>query len=274
MLSPLDVLPSWVGVLAFTLIPATVAVLLHAVFRRYVPARVLIAHHDVAGFLVAVVGVLYAVVLGFIVVTAWTAFDGAQRNADSEASNVGELFVLAGTFPEPDSTQMRRALADYAFQVRDVEWPMLERGLQDARARDLGLRAFQSFADMRWQSNSISDAVRESVTRQIVFKDFHHLSVARRQRLLDASDGLDPVLYFALILGGMIVLAFAFLFGVENPAPQLLMTGLLAGLIGLLIGLIVEFDRPYSSSIRVAPDAWDLVIANNHLERYRTDASK
>ena len=31
---------------------------------------------------------LLAVVLGFIVVTAWTAFDGAQRNADSEASDV------------------------------------------------------------------------------------------------------------------------------------------------------------------------------------------
>ncbi len=274
MLSPLDVLPSWVGVLAFTLIPALGAVLVHAVFRRYVPARVLIAHHDVAGFLVAVVGVLYAVVLGFSVVTAWTAFDAAQRNADSEASDVAELFVLAGTFPDPDRTLIRRGLADYAFQVRDVEWPMLERGLQDNRARDLGLGAFETFADMRWHSNNISDAVRESVTRQVAFKDFHHLSVARRQRLLDASDGLQPVLYFALILGGLIVLAFAFLFGVENPVPQLLMTGLLAGLMGLLIGLIAEFDRPYSSAIRVAPDAWDFVIANNHMERYRTQASK
>jgi len=270
MLSPLDVLPAWLGILAFTLIPATIAVLLHAIFRRYVPARVLIAHHDVAGFLVAVVGVLYAVVLGFIVVTAWSAFDGAQRNADTEASAVAELFVLAGTFPEPDRTQIRRALADYAFEVRDVEWPMLDRGEQDIRARDLGLAAFRAFADMKWHATNITEAVRESVTQTAVFKDFHHLSVARRQRLLDASGGLEPVLYFSLVLGGLFVLAFAFLFGVENAVPQLVMTGLLAGLIGLLIGLIAEFDRPFGSAIRVTPEAWNFVIKNNDMERYRT----
>ncbi len=266
----LDVLPGWAGILVFTLFPAIGAVLLHAVFRRYVPPRALIAHHDVAGFLVAVVGVLYAVVLGFIVVTAWAQFDSAQRNADSEASNVAELFVLAGTFPEPDRTQIRRALADYAFRVRDVEWPLLARGEQDPMARDYGLAAFKTFADMSWPHMDVSDTVRESVVRQAAFTDFHELSVSRRQRLLDAEGGLQPELYFALVLGGMMVLAFAFLFGVENPLPQLIMTGLLAGLIGLLIGLVAEFDRPFGSAIRVTPDAWNFVIENNDMEHYRT----
>ena len=68
----------------------------------------------------------------------------------------------------------------------------------------------------------------------------------------------------------MMVLAFAFLFGVENPLPQLIMTGLLAGLIGLLIGLVAEFDRPFGSAIRVTPDAWNFVIENNDMEHYRT----
>jgi len=92
--------------------------------------------------------------------------------------------------------------------------------------------------------------------------------VRRRQRMLDALGGLDSVLYFALVLGGLMVLAFAFLFGVERAVPQLLMTGLLAGLIGLLIGLIAEFDRPFGAAIRVSPEAWTLVIENNGMEHY------
>ena len=56
--------PGWVVLLVFMLVPAAVAVAIHAVVRALVPAEKLLPHHDVAGFLVAVVGVLYAVVLG------------------------------------------------------------------------------------------------------------------------------------------------------------------------------------------------------------------
>lgn len=264
----LDALPAWLGILMFTLVPAFAAVGAHAVFRRYVPAKELIAHHEVAGFLVAVVGVLYAVVLGFIVVMAWEAFDTAQRNADAEAGVVGELFVLSDTFPEPSRTKLRRELSDYAYEVRDVEWPMLSSGEQDHRARELVVEAFETVTDMPWKTKGVSEAVRESVERSATLSDFHELGVRRRQRMLDALGGLDSVLYFALVLGGLMVLAFAFLFGVERAVPQLLMTGLLAGLIGLLIGLIAEFDRPFGAAIRVSPEAWTLVIDNNGMEHY------
>jgi hypothetical protein len=264
----LDALPAWLGILMFTLVPAFAAVGAHAVFRRYVPAKELIAHHEVAGFLVAVVGVLYAVVLGFIVVMAWEAFDTAQRNADAEAGVVGELFVLSDTFPEPSRTKLRRELSDYAYEVRDVEWPMLSSGKQDHRARELAVEAFETVTEMPWKTQGVSEAVRESVERSATLSDFHELGVRRRQRMLDALGGLDSVLYFALVLGGLMVLAFAFLFGVERAVPQLLMTGLLAGLIGLLIGLIAEFDRPFGAAIRVSPEAWTLVIDNNGMEHY------
>lgn len=264
----LDALPAWLGILMFTLVPAFAAVGAHAVFRRYVPAKELIAHHEVAGFLVAVVGVLYAVVLGFIVVMAWEAFDTAQRNADAEAGVVGELFVLSDTFPEPSRTKLRRELSDYAYEVRDVEWPMLSSGKQDHRARELAVEAFETVTEMPWKTQGVSEAVRESVERSATLSDFHELGVRRRQRMLDALGGLDSVLYFALVLGGLMVLAFAFLFGVERAVPQLLMTGLLAGLIGLLIGLIAEFDRPFGAAIRVSPEAWTLVIENNGMEHY------
>jgi hypothetical protein len=265
----LGALPAWLGVLLFTLVPAILAVGAHAIFRRFVRPSYLIEHHDVAGFIVAVVGVLYAVVLGFVVVTVWSSFDTAQRNADAEAGVVGELFVLSQTFPEPARTRVRGLLADYAYEVRDREWPILGKGLQDPKAREFALAAFEAVNTMPWPKNDDVAAIKESVVRTAAFNDFHELGVRRRQRLLDAGGGIQSVLYFALVVGALIVLAFAFLFGVERALPQLVMTGLLAGLMGLLIGLVAEFDRPFNAAVRVSPDAWTLVIENNDMDRYR-----
>src|SRR6185312_12227705 len=88
-------LPAWLVLLLFAVVPALVTVGLHAIFRSFVVADRLIPHHDVAGFLVGIAGVLYAVVLGFLVITVWVSFDSAQATADLEASDVAELFTFA-----------------------------------------------------------------------------------------------------------------------------------------------------------------------------------
>jgi hypothetical protein len=267
----LKIVPDWVGILLYTAVPAVILVAAHAVFRRYVPAQRLIPHHEVAGFLVAVVGVLYAVVLGFLVVTAWSAFDTAQRNADLEASDVAEVFLIARALPEPARSHLRSLMADYAFEVRDHEWPMLADGGQDRVARELLLEAFDTIAAMPIAASaSTGEAMRQSAIHDAAFATFRDLSAQRRQRLLDAENHVQFALYFSLVLGALLVFAFVFLFGVERSAPQLTMTGLVAGSIGLLFGLIVELDRPYGNGIRVTPTAFTFIIETNHLAKYRT----
>ncbi|MGZ3499054.1 MAG: bestrophin-like domain, partial [Vulcanimicrobiaceae bacterium] len=58
--------------------------------------------------------------------------------------------------------------------------------------------------------------------------------------------------------------------GITNQTLQLTMTALVAASIGLLFGVIVSLDRPYTGSIRVSPEAWTLIIENNHLANYRS----
>jgi hypothetical protein len=253
-------LPAWLVLVLFAFVPGLVTVVLHAIFRRYVVADRLIPHHDVAGFLVGIAGVLYAVVLGFLVVTVWVSFDSAQVTADLEASDAAELFSFAGVLPQPARSELRQAMADYAFEVRDHEWALLVYDRQDLRARSVYRTALPIIA-----SSAIRPALQQSALTTL-----HELSVHRRQRLITAGTGLPEALYVALIAGAAIVMAFAFLFGVDNKALQFTMTFLIAAMIGLLFGTIVCLDRPYSGPLRVSPAAWTLVIENNDLARYRT----
>jgi hypothetical protein len=257
--------------LLFTLIPALIAVGIHAIFRRYVTADRLIPHHDVAGFLVGIAGVLYAVVLGFVVITVWVSFDSAQVTADLEASDAAELFTMASVFPDPARTRLRQAMANYAFEVRDREWPMLVYGRQDIQARSFYRYALPIIASIATGSHrSASFANSLMPVEQSALTTLHELSVHRRQRLISAGAGLPSDLYITLVAGAVIVLVFALLFGVDNKALQFTMTFLITAMIGLLFGTIVSLDHAYSGPIRVSSHAWTLVIENNELARFRT----
>lgn len=262
--------PAWVVLLMFAVIPGLAVVGLHAIFRRFVSPDKLIPHHDVAGFLVGIAGVLYAVVLGFLVVTVWVSFDSAQATADLEASDVGELFNFASVFPEPARAHLRQAMADYAFEVRDKEWPLLIFDRQDLRARSVYRTALPIIASITTRSKGTTSFPAMLAIQQSALTTLHELSVHRRQRLINAESGLPGALYVGLIVGAIIVLIFAFLFGVDKKALQFTMTFLITAMIGLLFGTIVSLDRPYSGPIRVSSQAWTLVIENNDLADYRT----
>jgi hypothetical protein len=263
-------IPAWIVLLLFAVIPGLAVAGLHAVFRRFVPPDKLIPHHDVAGFLVGIAGVLYAVVLGFLVVTVWVSFDSAQANADLEASDVAELFNFAGVLPEPAREHLRQLMADYAFEVRDKEWPMLVFDRQDLRARSFYRTALPVIASITSGTPAQGNASGMVALQQSALTTLHELSVHRRQRLISAETGLPEALYVGLVAGAVIVLFFAFLFGVDNKMLQFSMTFLIAAMIGLLFGTIVSLDRPYSGPMRISPQAWTLVIENNDLANYRT----
>jgi len=258
--------PGWLVLVVFMVVPAAFAVAVHAVVRALVPAEKLLPHHDVAGFLVAVVGVLYAVVLGFLVISVWSGFDAAQRNADAETNDVAEILHLVRSMPDDTRKRERRLLGEYAYEVRDVEWPMLERTEEDLRARALMVAALEVVASAQVPSGTPpTEAQRQATLRTIALENFRELAGHRRLRILDSRSHVEPTLYFTIIAGGLVLLTFVYLFGVQSRTLQFLMTALVAAMIGLMVGIIFELDRPFWGALHVSPHAWTLLIQDNRL---------
>jgi hypothetical protein len=69
--------------------------------QRFVPHHVREAHNDVAGFIFAAVGVLYAVLLGFVVITVWTNNDAARQTTFKEADALAGIYWISRDLPAP-----------------------------------------------------------------------------------------------------------------------------------------------------------------------------
>jgi len=253
----------------FALIFAIVAVLAHSILRRHLPPpERLSENHDVAGFLMGVVGVLYSVVLGFLVGTVWTAFASAQQTTDLEAGYVADAFNFASQLPLPERRALQRTIARYAITVRDADWTALASRGADTTG-PLLYQAYHLAVLAHPPANANSAQILETNTlRTALIDSLRQLGDARRLRLVQSRSRLPQGLLEALLLGAVGVMAFTFMFGVKSYLKQMMLTALLAGSIGLFFGLIVELSTPYTGAIQVSRDSLKFVIVNNHLAEY------
>src|SRR5918995_3760044 len=98
------------------------------VVQRLVPAEKRQEHNEVAGFLYAVVGIVYAVLLALLVIAVWEQYQKARETVESEANGVAEIAWLAHRLPEPEHHELQEDARTYAHEVVDEEWPLMEQG--------------------------------------------------------------------------------------------------------------------------------------------------
>ncbi len=65
------------------------------------------AQNDIAGFIYAVVGVIYAVLLAFTVIMVWEEFSDTKLLVDREAASLGDLYQLAEQMPAQQRQPIR-----------------------------------------------------------------------------------------------------------------------------------------------------------------------
>jgi len=244
-------LPELVDELLILALVVACSVGLHAFLQRRFRTEVLQRHNDVAGYLFSAVGVLYAVVLGFVVVVVWQKYDATVSNVISEVDGGADLYHVMDGFPAATRDAVRSDVRGYARALITKEWPAMDKN------QDVPQAAAPMLEDMSYRINIFQPrTMGESNAQQAASAAVQRLFDARRERLIRAAPSVPFVLWFALIAGGLSMLAFCVIFGVENRPAQLTMTAILMGLIGILFVVIYEFATPFSGSVKISADGW------------------
>jgi hypothetical protein len=237
-------------------VPVLVAVAGLVVVQRLVPPERREGQNDVAGFIYAVLGVAYAVLLAFVVIAVWQDYQTAKTNVDSEANELAGVYFLASQLPEPDRTRLQDLVQTYARVVVEEEWPMMEQGQRSPRAdsvvRQLRLKLLQF--DPRTKG--------EQVLYERGLTQLHDAADARRSRLLEVREGIPELLWVVIVGGGVITVSFTYLFGLKSNVAHALMVAALTLLICAILFTIGEFDYPFSGVVEIRPDAFREVLGS------------
>jgi hypothetical protein len=218
--------------------------------------------NDVAGFIYAVLGVAYAVLLGLMLIAVWEKWNAAEDITTEEANELAGIFYFAHALPQPEGRHIQELVRSYSEVVVEEEWPLMAQGksspkawatLDELRGTILGLNpptAQQTGYDqMRYNQ---------------MLEQLHSLGDARRERLLVADQGLPVILWIVLILGGVITVGFTYLFGLQNTMVHVLMVAALAMIISLSLFTVAALDYPFNGDIRIHPAPYEQDLERFH----------
>ena len=235
--------------------------------QRLVPATSRQPHNDVAGFIYAALGVIYAVLLALVVIAVWEEYRAASETVEQEANALAEIFWLGHRLPEPEGSHIQELARSYAQDVIDEEWPLMEQGQAPLMTQTQGTPAGWTLID-EIRANLQQFQPQTPADEQLYAEGLdqvQRLADARRMRLVAAEEGVPAVLWSVLIFGGVAAIGFTYLFGLENTWAHRLMVLTLAAVIGLVLFTIGAMEHPFSGGARIGTGAFDLV-----LERFET----
>jgi hypothetical protein len=225
-----------------------VSVIALVIVRRNITLERLKRNNEVAGFIYAVVGVIYAVILAFVVVVVWEQFSDARQAVREEAGEIGDLYRHVSLLPENNRMNFQNALARYAHTIVNDEWPLMADG-HESTITDSALKTIWRHVESLRPEGDYEQTVFAATIDHL-----DHMSVDRRLRLLSSEDTVPGVMWMLLIGGGVITVGFAFFFGTESLAAHALMIGSLAGMVAMALLLIASLDHPFAGIIQVDAD--------------------
>ncbi len=218
--------------------------------RKRVELSVLRSYHEVAGYLLSVIGTLYAVLLGFVVVDSMSKFDRARVLVEEEANGIANVFFLADNFPDKQRHEIHMMCLKYCDAVVNDEWTTMREG-KPSKAAIEEIRGL-------WQVISRFEPANQN--QQSLFEamlvGMQEIATNRRLRIITALYGTSPVMIAVLVVGAIITVMFTYFFGLENLRTQVIMTGLVTVTLSLNLCLVLLYGFPFRTGVEVQPIAF------------------
>lgn len=247
--------PAWLLCFIMVVLYVGISIASLLIIRKFYPHNKCKLHNDIAGFIFATLGVIYAVLLAFIVVITWQDFDKAENITISEANCIAALYRDATPFPAEFRTELKSELTNYVNAIINEEWQTMAKGQRSASVQNIQEELWKLYGGFQPKNETQKIFFTESV------KKLNLAAEMRRQRIIYASTGINPLLYFVLIFGSLITIAFTMLFGTENIIPHLIMVSLLAAMIAITLFSVIAMDYPFTGDISITPDVFTNMLS-------------
>jgi hypothetical protein len=215
------------------------------IVRRTAPDGSYFADGDRAAGVFGVLATGFAVLLGLVVVLAFTSYDASRSGAEDEATIVGQQYEVAQLMAPPGGRRLAAELVCYARSVVYQEWPQMESGHQPDGLNPWGAELFRTLRGIAPQTASEQAAYGKWLDQRLDRES------ARSARIHGAAGVIPASLWIILFLTAAVIAAFMLLFADsgERAFVQASLIGTVVLVMSSTLLLIFMLDNPYAKGL-------------------------
>lgn len=229
------------------------------IFHRFVDVHMRHKDTETVGLTYAIVAVVYAVLIAFIVVDVFETFAKGDEIATAEANKLSNLMLDSAGLPPKMAEAVRADLDKYVDIVVKSEWPSQQKGQLKEAVFDPGWTVLGHLSKQLAEFEPAT--MGQNVNKGEMMHAMNDLIRARRSRIIAAGEHLPDVVWQILLLAGAVAVGFTYLFGAHSFGIHLTITGLIAATISLVFVLIIALDYPFRGEVSVGDEAFVSVRA-------------
>jgi hypothetical protein len=221
---------------------------IHQVVHRLATGDRLRAFKGFSPGLLSPLGIIFALLVGFIAAQVWSDTDRARLAVNREASALRAVVLLSDAFPADVRARFRGVVARHIDDAVTNEWPaMAHQQVTLKMVPTVLAEGLRLALDLKPEGPGQMAAQREIIASLQAALD------ARRQRIIVSASTLDWVRWVGLILQAFITLVAIALVHSDNRTSSALALGLFASAAALALLLIASHSRPFAGAVPVEP---------------------
>ena len=203
-----------------------------------------------AGIVFGAIGIIYSLILAFVIVAVWDDYDDLNKAIQTETDNLNS--ILAHTYALPDSVRqvVGKSIYNYCDQVIEQEWQMQKAEINYPSAIPILRLALLT-----------TPSQNETQARifYVIDQNLSSISDQRRSRLSHTNSQMPDLIWYVLKAGTLLLISFAYFFQVPSLKLKRVYLGFLVTAISMCMFLIYTLDHPFDQQQGVSCGAYRIV---------------
>jgi hypothetical protein len=215
-----------------------------------------VENNDAAGQVFTLVGGLQAVLVAFVLISLFDGAAAAEDNAYTEADSVVAAAWAAESLPTESRVEITAQARAYATTVIDEEWPRMLKG------EEVSEQGWNELSELRRLVAAAPAQNEWAVTQKTEASEQLWTAYLSRQNRVNTAEGggVNSVVWFAMVAGGLMALALPLLFGGPRMGTHILIVSTLAATMTLLLFAAYQLQNPYSGGAEIDPTAFQAAL--------------
>jgi hypothetical protein len=209
--------------------------------RRHAPDGSYFHDGDRAAGVFGVLATGFAVLLGLVVVLAFTSYDESRAGAETEALTLAQQYEVAQLLPSGAGRRLASQLVCYGRSVVHQEWPRMQDGTQTDAANPWGLDLFRTLRPIEPRTAAQQAAYAKWLDQRL------DREAARGARIHGAVGVIPGPLWLVLFAIAAMIVGFMLLFA-DSGEPAFVQATLIGTVVAVMVAtlLVISFlNHPY-----------------------------